>query len=398
MSGQKKTSRFKKLLIALVCLTLLGGGWFVLGCSRQATSAGADEKPLSGEDATVSKVVNAALVQTSPVVAEELFQQGFESSGTLEAFKEVTLQTKVSGRLSELKVSQGDLVEKGQIVAELDHRDQDAQVAATRAQISVAQARQVQAKAELDDAKREQERYRRLLKEGYATQQELDSRETACLSASAAYMSAAATVEQCRATLRSQEVTRSEYVLKAPITGTVLDDFSLTTGTMIDTSTPVVKIGQVGVIKAVLQVPENRASRVKEKMKALLRGESFPGLSVEGRVYRIRPYVDTSTRSVEVEVSVDNQVLGGVLKPGMFARVFLVEGESENALTLPIEALREDSSVLVVEDGCVRERVVEVGLVRPDRFQVLSGLDEGDDVVVVGGNSLADGDAVLSKK
>lgn len=398
MSRPKKSHGAKKLIIVFTCLALMGCGFFVLGISREKASAVAEEKTVPTGESRSERAVPAALVQTAPVILEERFQQGFESSGTLEAFKEVTLQAKVSGRLAELKVSQGERVEKGQIVAELDHRDQDAQVAATRAQIAVAQAQQAQAKATLDEAKREFDRYRRLLKEGYATQQEVDSWETSWQSASAAYRSAGATVQQYRAALQSQEVIRSEYILEAPIAGTVLDDYSLTTGTMIATSTAVVKIGQVDVIKATLNVPENRASRVKEGMKALLSGESFPGLSIEGRVYRIRPYVDTSTRSVEVEVTVDNEALGRVLKPGMFARVFLVEGEAANALSLPTEALREGNTVLVVEDGRACERVVEVGLFRRDRFQVISGLEEGDEVVIVGGNSLGDGDPVLSKK
>ncbi len=378
MSGKAKGWGLR-LLAALLCLGLASGGFVIVRGNRRAV---AEESPPATEAA-------AAKVTVAVARRAERLSQGFQSASTLEALDEVTLLSKVTGRLVELRARQGDRVARGDVVAVLDHRDQDAQVAALKAQIAVAEAESAQAKVTLDDALRERDRYRKLLAEGFATQQELDARETTYQSAQAAYRKTQASVGQQRANLKTQEVQRSEYILTASIDGTVLDDYSLTEGTMISTSTAVVKIGKIAVLKAVLQVPETRGGRLKEGMKALLAGDSFSG--VAGKILRIRPYVDTSTRTVQVEVAVDNG--GGRLKPGMFATVFLVEEEVDDALVLPVEALRS-GSVFVVDDGRIAVRPVETGIEASGLVEIREGLSEGELVVVTGASSLKEGDAV----
>jgi len=335
----------------------------------------------------------AARVETVAAEVRPVLLQGFESNSTLEAAEDVTLAPKVAGRLLQIKVKIGQPVRKGQVLAVMDRRDQDAQVGALAAQVEVSQAGAAQAKAELDSALRERDRYARLLKEGYATKQELDSRETAYQSAQAAYDRARASVSQSRASLQAQSVNRSEFTLVAPIDGIVLDDFSLTPGTLLSTATPVVRIANVDRIKAVLQVPEVQASGIAAGMKAQITAESLSGETVEGKVSLVRPYVDTSTRTVQVEVSVDNRALDYRLKPGMFARVFLVEKAAESALVVPADSIR-DGKVFVVKDGKAVQSAVKTGLVLPDVVQVTSGVSSGDRVVVSGGSALKDGDAV----
>jgi membrane fusion protein (multidrug efflux system) len=339
---------------------------------------------------------SAARVEVVAATVRPLLLQGFESNSTLEAPEDVTLTPKVAGRLMQVKVKTGQQVRKGQVLAVLDRRDQDAQVGALSAQVEVSRAGAAQAKAELDSALRERDRYARLLKEGYATKQELDSRETAYQSALAAFNRARASVNQAQANLQAQSVNRSEFTLVAPIDGVVLDDYSLTPGTLLSTATPVVRIANVDRIKAVLQVPEVQASAVAVGMKARITAESLAGETVEGHVSVVRPYVDTSTRTVQVEVSVDNKALGFRLKPGMFARVFLVEKSAPNALVVPSDSLR-DGKIFMVKDGKAIQAAVQTGLVLPDVVQVTSGVSSGDLVVVSGGSALKNGDPVQAE-
>jgi membrane fusion protein (multidrug efflux system) len=279
-----------------------------------------------------------------------LIRRGFSASATLEARETVDLLSKVSGRLKEMRVSQGDAVKKEEIVAVLDHRDQDAQVKSLEAQVNAAKAEAEQARAQLENATKEKERYERLLKEGYATQQELDSRITTYQSARASYNRSLASVKQQEANLSAQKVSRSEYTLLSPMDGIVLKDYSLTPGTMISASTSVVEIADVRTMKGVAQLSEIQASRVSAGMKVVLAGDGFPGVEVEGSVSRISPYVDTSTRTLQVEVVADNAASGGVLKPGMFVSVLFVEEEARDALTIPSHALRENRKVFVDKD------------------------------------------------
>ncbi len=177
MSG-KIRSRGPRILIALLCLGLVAGGFMLFRHGRRAV---AEDRPVASTDVLAAKVTVAAARRDGAL------SQGFQSTSTLEALEEVTLLPKVTGRLVELRARQGDRVKAGDVVAVLDHRDQDAQIAALKAQIAVAEADMAQAKVALDDAQRERDRYRKLLSEGFATQQELDSRETAYQSARAAH-------------------------------------------------------------------------------------------------------------------------------------------------------------------------------------------------------------------
>jgi len=339
----------------------------------------------------VSSAIRVTLVSAE---RRSLIRRGFSASATLEARESVVLLSKVSGRLSEMRVSQGDGIKKGDVVAVLDHRDQDAQVSALQAQVNAAKAEAEQAGAQLENATKEKERYERLRKEGYATQQELDSRIMTYQSARASYNRSLASVKQQEANLSAQKVSRSEYTLLSPMDGVVLKDYSLTPGTMISASTSVAEIADVRSMKGVAQLSEMQASRVSVGMKVVLSGDGFPGVEVEGSVSRISPYVDTSTRTLQVEVVADNAASGGILKPGMFVSVLFVEAEAVDALTIPPHALRENGKVFVEKDGTAEERAVETGLNLPDAVQILSGLEEGERVVV-GGKNLKGGERIV---
>ena len=342
---------------------------------------------------------NPSAVRITIVEAERrpVIRAGLTSSATLEAKESVVLYAKVSGRLQEMPVSQGDIVKQGAVVAVIDHRDQDAQEKALEAQVNAAKAAAEQARAQLESATKEKERYERLLKESYSTQQELDNRVTTYQSAKAAYNQSLATVKQQEANLSAQKVAKSEYILLSPMDGVVLKDFSLVPGTMISTSTSIAEIGDMRTMKGIVLLSELQANKVSKGMKTIITGDGFPGLEFEGEVSRISPYVDTSTRTLQVEFMTDNNPSGGRLKPGMFVSVLFVEVESHDTLVVPSNALRDDNRVLVENDGVAKEKTVETGLIFSDIVQIISGLEEGERVIA-GGKSLKDGDRVIVDK
>lgn len=162
-NNQRKNFGLKRGLVVLLA-ALLSLALLLWPDSSSPTPEAAQEIPSSVR-------VLRAFVERRPLI-----RQGFSASATLEARESVVLLSKVSGRLSEMRVSQGEGIKKGEVVAVLDHRDQDAQVSALQAQVNAAKAEAEQARAQLENATKEKERYERLRKEGYATQQELDSR------------------------------------------------------------------------------------------------------------------------------------------------------------------------------------------------------------------------------
>ncbi len=375
----------KKAILAAVALSCLGGAAPALAWAWL-------------KDNTAQANVNAPVVtrvEVAMVERRDMVTTGYNTTSTLNALEEVELKPKVTGRLESLKVSTGDRVEVGQTLAVLDHRDQAAQVAALRAQVAVNRAQATEAKVQMDNAQRELDRYTRLRQEGYATQQEFDTRDTTFQAAKASYAQAQAQVEQAQANLAAQEVVLSEYTLTAPIQGMIMDDYDWAPGALLTTSSDVFRIARIDLVRALIDIPEGMMNRVQIGMEAALNFESIPDRQFAGEVTLINPFVDTSTRTVRIEVTVDNASLGYILKPGMFARVYLVEASEANPLVIPTEALRSDGTVLLVEDGRVHVTPVVTGMGSGRHVTVTSGLEAGDVVVVSGGRNLNDGDPVM---
>lgn len=379
--------KFTKKLLILVTIIVALGGLSLFGPLKK--------KPEASQDGS-SALPAAAKVSVITVEKTPLLRKGFEENSTIEAIERVVVYPKVTGRLEFFHVRQGDPIEKGQVVAVLDHRDIDAQIASLKARIAVAEAQVAEARAALNNAKTERERYERLLKEGFSTQQQLDNKVTAYLQAEARYKLSEATVLQTRSELKNLEVTLSEYYIKSPITGTVLNDYAHTTGAMMGPSLAVVEIANVETLKAVVKVPEARAIGLEKGMKGWIRSDGLGDKVFEGAIERISPFVKEDTRTVQVEVYVVNGQNGSRLVPGMFARVFIVRQEAENALVVPVDAVIKESEakVLLVKDGKIKETPVKIGIETDSVLQITEGVAEGDIVVISGGRLLKHGDAV----
>lgn len=377
----------KKVFFLLILFVAAAGGFYLFG---PAKSDKVPDKPqVSVKKETIPRV------EVIELEKREAFRRGYSESSTLDAVEEVIIYPKVSSRLSEIRFSEGDSVKKGEVVAVLDHRDMDAQIASIKAQISVAKAKLESAMANFKNAENERKRYRSLVNEGYATTQQLETKETAYLQARSEVSLSKATIEQYRAELQKQQVMLSEYFLESPMEGKVMEDYSHSEGNMITPSTPVLHIAQVDELKAVIKAPQVRAVLFHEGMDAELEVESLPDMKFKGKISMISPMVDSSSRTSTLEVSVENKE--GLLKPGMFSKVFIIEEEVENAIVIPLESVVEERGqkfVFRVTEGVAHKVNIQPGIEMDRQLQVREGLNEGDLVIISGGNTLSEGDRV----
>lgn len=365
----------KILLVVVACAAIIGARTFL----KQEETA---------------KTVYSTLIETASVTRVQLMQQGFSTTSTLTALEELELIPKVSARVKSVKVKKGDRVNKGQIMVEFDASDQTAQVASSRAEVLVNQADADQKKAELENARREYERYGRLKKEGYATQQDYDTKITSLKSAEAAYAQALASVSQARAELQLQIANLADYSLKSPINGTVMDDYDLIEGVFISSGEKAMRLANIDTLRALVDTPEESMNGIKLGMSGEVTCDSIKNRSFTGKVSMINPYVNTETRTVRVEISVDNAAVDYILKPGMFARVLFVEKSAQNALSVPTDAIRSDGTVLVVKDNQAKIVSVKTGIVQGNDTQIVSGINENEQVIISGGSTLKDSDPV----
>jgi RND family efflux transporter MFP subunit len=192
--------------------------------------------------------------------------------------------------------------------------------------------------------------------------------------------SARAAVDQSQAQVELARSSLKDLTITAPVDG-VVSERQIVVGAVASPATPLVSL--IGPeLEIAFGVEESALSRVKPGQAVNITVASFPGQTFTGKVKVIAPTVDPRSRTAQVKVVADPSA-AGKLKPGMFARVGLVTEQKVAALAIPTAALRPDGSVLVLQpDGSTRTATIQAGLRTADKVEVVTGLTEGDQVVV----------------
>jgi RND family efflux transporter MFP subunit len=323
-------------------------------------------------------------------------------SATIEPFEQVTLSFKTSGYVDDLlrrngadgrsRVAQaGDRVTKGTILARV--RDAD-----YRERVNQGQAKLTEGEASLKKAKLDLERARTLFASDSLTKPDLDA-------ALANYEAADARVTAARADLQLAAISLQDCALVAPSTGVLLER-KIEVGSLVSAGSVGFVLGDVSSVKARFGIPDTMIAAVKLGDAIGVMVEAMAGMSYDGRVTAIAPAADAQSRVFDVEVTIPNRE--GQLRPGMIGTVAVGSGAAaltaRQVLTVPLTAIVKSEAgvgkyaVLIVEKQgdheIARLRHVELGDVVGNGITVVSGIAEGDRVVVSGATLLVDGEAV----
>lgn len=301
--------------------------------------------------------------------------------GEVHAREESPLAFRVGGKLVRRHVDPGDRVREGQLLAELDPGDQEAQVRAAQAQLAAAEA-------ELERARGDLERYRALAAQQLVSRSALDAQQ-------AAYEAAAG---QARAARAQWEVARNQAAytaLRAPRDG-VIASRQAETGQVVAAGQTVFVLAADGGREVAIHLPENRIGRFKVGDPAEIELWSAPGTRLPGRIREIAAAADAQTRSYAARVALDDQAAAQVAL-GQSARVYLGGAAGDGQLRVPLAAVQRgadgSASVWVVREG----KVVAVP-VQADTFGsehvLVRGLSPQDWVVAAGGHQLREGQPV----
>jgi HlyD family secretion protein len=309
-------------------------------------------------------------------------------AGTVKAERRARLSPETGGKVVELPFREGDAVRAGDVVLRLEASAQRAQLELAARDQAAARARREEACLGAAHAERERRRLERLAAEGIASADLLDAAVSgseraaaACVAAEAGLGRAAAAVDLART-----EVTRTE--LRAPFDA-VVAELQIEVGEWTTPSPPAVPVPPVidlidsSSLYISAPMDEVDSARIRPGQAARVTLDPYPGQSFAARVARLAPYVldrEEQNRTVEVEAELEHRPDGGLL-PGTSADVEVVLSAREDVLRVPTAALVEGGRVLVVEDGVLVEKTVEVGLRNWDWTEVLSGLAAGDPVV-----------------
>lgn len=182
-----------------------------------------------------------------------------------------------------------------------------------------------------------------------------------------------------------------EGYIKSPISGNIARVL-VDVGSMVTPQTPVAVVMDYSRVNVSFNVAETNMGCIRKNDKVMVRIDALPNQSFTGVVNELTPVVDPMTRTLGVKASVSNAKK--VLRPGMTARVTINLGEKSNVIVVPRDALL-DGYLFVVSDSTAERRDVVPGLIGDKYAEIISGLRDGERVVIVGQQRLAGGEKVM---
>jgi HlyD family secretion protein len=381
--------------------------------------------------------VDVAIATTAPL------QSVREYTGTTQPVQEVAIRAQAEGQLRQLNVDVGDRVRQGQTLARIDDSLLDAataeaaaELASRRAeigqlqsQVSDAQTQVEQNRLQLQQAEFDAARYESLAKAGAVSQQQAQQSRTQARTAAQVLRSAQAKVRDrqqaigvansriaAQQAVVAQQQRRGSYaVVTAPLAGVVLTR-STEQGNLVQVGNELVRLGDFSQAKVTVQVSELDLANVRVGGAATVRLDAFPQQEFEGRVRRVSPAANPTSRLVPVELAIPNPT--GRVGSGLLARARFVQPTTDRVV-VPLSALQKDRSgavnspnrgqaeaktqptkgkIFVVTQAGAQANVVarSVGLgERLDgKVEIVSGLNPGERFVVRASQPIEDGDAV----
>lgn len=359
--------------------------------------------------AQATAAVAPPTVTVAPVTPAD-FVESVLATGSLVAREEVLVAPEVDGlRIVDIKVEEGDTIEKGDVLAVLETESLDAQLAQNTASLARSTAAVEQAvsqivdfEARLKEAKTSLERAQPLRKSGYLSESVLDQREAIARSLAAQLQAARsgralaeAEKAQVEAQRRELEFRRSRTSVRAPVSGLVSRRTArlgaIATAASASVGEPMFRIIQNSEIELDAEVGEAELRKIVVGQKADVTVAG--GLTVPATVRLVSPEVDATTRLGRVRLLVGADAR---LRIGTFASG-LIETSRSRGLAVPVSAISTDggsATALVVEGDSVLERSVKTGLTSGGLVEVVAGLAEGERVVARAGTFLKSGDKI----
>jgi membrane fusion protein (multidrug efflux system) len=312
---------------------------------------------------------------TSVVAKQEVWPDSLSVIGSMEAVHGVMVSADLPGTVSKINFESGQSVKQGEVIVELDTRQERAQLAALEAQ--------------RDLAKINFGRTQKLVDEGVLSRQEYDT--------------SVASQKQTEANVGEIRATIERKTIRAPFSG-ILGIRKVNLGQYLAAGNPIVQLQSLNPIYVDFGVPQQAGAQVKVGSHVTVTAQDLAGKVFKGTVNAQDAVIDEATRNVQVQATLENPQ--GKLRPGMFVQVEMHYGTPREAVTLPASAISYapyGDSVFVITDlkdpkgntyRGVRQQFVKIDGSRGDQVAVVSGVKPGEEVVSSGVFKLRNGAAV----
>lgn len=320
-----------------------------------AVSCGNGSKKVAGT--TEAAVDMTPVVSVEKVFVREVPQTATYTS-TVQSYVKNNIAPQMAGRITKINVEIGDNVKKGQVLAEMD------------------KSQLLQAQLQLANQEVELQRLKALYDAGGISKSDYDAVEMS-------YNIAKTQVENLV----------ENTILRSPVDG-VVTARNYDAGDMFAMSAPIYVVEQIKPVKILVAISESEYTKVKKGDSVEIVADALPEITFYGKIEKIYPTIDPTTRTFNVEVVVANNY--STLRPGMFARVKIDFGANSNVVIPDVAVVKQQGSgerfVYVLNaDGTVEYRKIVLGRRMGKEYEVLEGLSDGDKIVTGGQIRLKDG-------
>lgn len=379
------------------------------------------------EDKPAAKHVTTTLARKSAISIS------VEYAGKVVPIEEVTIASKLPGRVELVKADVGSRVRKGDLLFSLDTKSVDAQLKQSKAAVDNAQAGMImatdstiaqkvteltaaveQAQLQYVDAKRSYDRVKQLYDSSAASKKQLEDADTYLKNSEVQLNSlkenlkifnersapqtaaiASAQLEQAKAAYEAATVQAVDSSIVAPISG-VVSMRNIDEGEFVAGGIPVFTVINTETVMVSISVPDTIVEKLNTGDTVPIKITAFSGQEFTGIIETISPAADPQTLAYIVKIKLENT--GNVIKPGMLAKASLPLDSKENIVLVPNEAiLVQDAAqyIYIVEGGKVKKVQVTTGITNAEFTEITGGLKEGEPVITEGQSFLNDGDSVI---
>ncbi|HTY25440.1 MAG TPA: efflux RND transporter periplasmic adaptor subunit [Desulfomonilaceae bacterium] len=332
------------------------------------------------------------------------------ASGYVVAQRKAAVSSKATGRIEQLHVEEGKFVKEGDIIAQLENQDLKATLDEAGANLRVTAAALKNAEAELEDATLNYNRHKALRESGAVSEQAFDTAEARFKKARAMETSARFSVDRAEHSVKVAEVNLEYSLIRAPFDGVILTknadkgEVVAPFGAALNAKAAVATMADLNSLMVEVDVAESSLEKVKTGAAAEIRLDALPGERFLGTVHMIVPTADRSKATVLTKVVFnkrDDRVLPEMSTKVAFLERPLRDDELEAFLGIPASAIRKDGNrdlAFRINDNRIHAVPVKIGRGWGATLEILSGLKQGDLIVLQPHNDVTDGTRVKVKE
>ncbi len=307
-------------------------------------------------------------------VKEMVIKEEIEGIGKIEPYQKVIVYSQVTGEVEKLNVKEGDYVKKGDFIAQIDYKKRVIDYENIENQLKAQQAN-------LENIKKDYKRFENLYKEGVISEKKLDDIKTS-------YEITFHQIESLKKQFELAKIRINEAFIYSPIDGFIAEKFidqgEIITESSMMRSTPIVSIVDISKVKVKLPVSESDIGKVKNGQNVYIKIDAYPEKEFKGKVSKIYPIADEKTRTIDVEIIVENQ--NYLIKPGMYCKAKVIVGERK-AIFIPLDALMKlpasgNYYCFRVKDNTAEKVYVKIGKIFKNYVEIKEGLKKEDIVII----------------